>query len=281
MPGRGPGRRLKYAPLADYADRLTTDYTDGTDEMLGKSRLAGNHRRHPWSIHLCHRRFFDRLSAAPGDEAKLVVLSEVRVSRDDAHADAVGAALAGGDCAGKAERSLADLLHLLQVDRGGIGDLAVGDASDDRLDADEFRRDRAEGHADAHLDGIADGDVGAVAGADGHVGQVHMGPVAADVVLPPREFDGFRALVRRQCRVRGGGGVVEALGVFAHHAVSVENGHDGADGFPHQVDPRERQAAIGLGVVEREDLRLEHVEEAVHVHFILELGLRRCRTSSS
>ena len=57
----------------------------------------------------------------------------------------------------------------------------------------------------------------------------------------------------------------------------VENGHDGADGFTHEVDPRERQASVGLGVVEWQDLCFEHVKEARDIHFVLKfrIGLIR------
>ena len=104
-----------------------------------------------------------------------------------------------------------------------------------------------------------------------------MRPLAADLVLPSGEFHGLCAGVCDQCRVRRGSGRVEAFGVFLHHAVRVEDRHDRADGFAHEIDPRDRKPSVGLRVIERQDLRLEHMEEAVDIHLVLVSRLRRDR----
>ena len=64
---------------------------------------------------------------------------------------------------------------------------------------------------------------------------------------------------------------VETLGVFFHHPVGVEDRRDAADRFAHQLEPGERQFAIGLRVVERDDLVLEQLIKAAGVDFALEL----------
>ncbi len=53
--------------------------------------------------------------------------------------------------------------------------------------------------------------------------------------------------------------------------MGIKDWRNTANGFAHELDPGERQFAIRLRVVERNDLVFENVKQAVDIHLGLEL----------
>ena len=63
---------------------------------------------------------------------------------------------------------------------------------------------------------------------------------------------------------------VKPLGVFLDHAMGIELRRYAADRLAHQLKPGERKFAVGLGVIERDDLVFEQLIETVGIDFALE-----------
>ena len=83
---------------------------------------------------------------------------------------------------------------------------------------------------------------------------------------------GGAAAFSREFRVSFRGGNVEALGVFFHHAMGVENRCDAADRFAHQLQPGKGKFAVGFCVVERNDLVFEQLIETAGIDLALEFN---------
>ena len=90
-----------------------------------------------------------------------------------------------------------------------------------------------------------------------------MRPIDTRGVFPLRELHGglqlFALSALNPCRGR----FVQPLGVFLNHPVGIKDRSDTSHRLPHQLDPGNRNAAVRFGVVERDDLVFQNVEQAV------------------
>ena len=106
---------------------------------------------------------------------------------------------------------------------------------------------------------------------DLHVEDLDLRPILAHSGFP------FAQIGRRLPAIAGklgegfGGGQVEALGVFLHHAMGIKDRRDAADRFAHQLQPRERQPAIGPRIIEGNDLILEQLVKTGGIDIVLKL----------
>src|SRR5207248_846879 len=95
-------------------------------------------------------------------------------------------------------------------------------------------------------------------------------PIFADTRFPLAQIAGCRAIVLRELAISLRRGNIKPLGVFLDHAMAIELRRNAADGFAHQLEPGERKFAVGLGVIQRDDLVLEQLIETSGIDFALE-----------
>ncbi len=98
-----------------------------------------------------------------------------------------------------------------------------------------------------------------------------MRPVDARTVFPLRQFHGGLAIVCAQCFETRRRRFIESFGVFLNHPVGIKDRSDTSHRLAHQLDPGDRNPAVRFGVVERDDLIFQDVEEAFGIDFVLKI----------
>src|SRR5215469_17379013 len=141
------------------------------------------------------------------------------------------------------------------------------------LDAHIFGIYRTEMQTSRDLKGVTHRNLMPILISNLDITDAYLGPILSHLRLPLTHFGGSPPAIARELAMRLSRRDVKLFGIIFHHPMGVKNRCHTSDRFAHELDPGDREFAIGLGIIERDNLILEQLIEAGSIDFVLKLGI--------
>src|SRR6266849_239796 len=96
-----------------------------------------------------------------------------------------------------------------------------------------------------------------------------MRPIDARTVFPLRQLYGWLAIICAERLEARRSWFIQSFSVFLNHSVGIKDRSDASHRLAHKLNPGDRNPAVRFGIVKRNNLILQNVEQAFGIDFVL------------